>query len=100
VLGSDAQDIIVRAIGPSLPVAGKLADPTLELHDANGVLFASNDDWRETQEEEIIATMIPPANDAESAIVKTLLPAAYTAIVRTKNGATGIALIEAYALGP
>ena len=98
VVGIDAQEVIVRAIGPSLPVMGKLADPTLELHDSNGVLLASNDNWRDTQEAEIIATTIPPTNDAESAIVETLAPAAYTAIVRGKDGSTGIALVEVYAL--
>jgi hypothetical protein len=100
VLGADSQKVIVRAIGPSLPVAGKLADPTLELHDSNGILLASNDNWRDTQEAEIIATTIPPANDAESAIVRTLAPAAYTAIVSGKNGTTGVALVEVYALSP
>jgi hypothetical protein len=99
VLGSDAQDVLVRAIGPSLPVAGKLADPTLDLYDSNGLLLASNDNWRDTQEAEIIATGIPPADDAESAIVETLAPAAYTAIVRSKNETTGVALGEVYSLG-
>ena len=50
------------------------------------------------QAAEIIATTIPPTNDAESAIVETLAPAAYTAIVRGKDGSTGIALVEVYAL--
>ena len=98
VLGIDAQEVIVRAIGPSLPVMGKLADPTLELYDSNGVLLASNDNWRDTQEAEIIATTIPPTNDAESALVETLPPAAYTAIVQGKDGTTGVALVEVYAL--
>ena len=98
VLGIDAQEVIVRAIGPSLPVMGKLADPTLDLYDSNGVVLASNDNWRDTQEAEIIATTIPPTNDAESAIVKTLAPGAYTAIVSGKDGTTGVALVEVYAL--
>ena len=98
VLGPDSQQVIVRAIGPSLPVSGKLADPTLDLYDSNGVLLAANDNWRDVQEAEIIATTIPPTNDAEAAIVQTLAPAAYTAIVRGKNGTTGVALVEVYAL--
>jgi probable HAF family extracellular repeat protein len=100
VLGSEAEKVIVRAIGPSLPLAGNLADPTLELHDSNGVLVMSDDNWRDGQESEITATGLAPTNDAESAIVQTLAPAAYTAIVQGKNGTTGIALIEVYALGP
>jgi hypothetical protein len=98
VAGVASQKVIVRAIGPSLPVAGKLADPTLELHDGNGGLLASNDNWRSDQEAEIIATTIPPSNDLESAIVALLPPASYTAIVRGVNNTTGVALVEVYAL--
>ena len=98
VAGQASQRVIVRAIGPSLPVAGKLADPTLELHDGNGGLLASNDNWRTDQEAEIIATGLPPSNDLESAIVATLPPANYTAIVRGVNNTTGVALVEVYAL--
>jgi mono/diheme cytochrome c family protein len=98
VAGDASQRVIIRAIGPSLPVAGKLADPTLELRDSNGGLLASNDNWRSDQEAEIIATTIPPSNDLESAIVALLPPASYTAIVRGVNDTTGIALVEVYAL--
>jgi hypothetical protein len=98
VLGSQNERVIVRAIGPSLPVTGKLSDPTLELHDSNGFLFASNDNWRDTQEDEIIFTGIPPLNDAESAIVATLTPGSYTAIVRGLDNTQGVALVEAYGL--
>lgn len=96
--GQESRRVIVRAIGPSLPVAGALANPTLELRDNNGGLLASNDDWRTSQEAEIIATTIPPPHDFESAIVQTLPPATYTSIVRGAGDTTGIALIEAYAL--
>jgi hypothetical protein len=98
VTGPASQRVIVRAIGPSLPVAGKLADPTLELHDGNGGLLASNDNWRSDQEAEIIATTIPPTNDFESAIVATLPPASYTAVVRGVDNGTGVALVEVFAL--
>lgn len=47
VVGKDSTKIIVRAIGPSLPLAGALADPTLELHDGNGSLIASDDNWKD-----------------------------------------------------
>lgn len=98
VLGSETEDVLLRAIGPSLPVMGKLADPLLELHDADGTIVASNDNWRDTQEAEIAATGIPPTDDAESAIVMTLGPAAYTAIVRGVGNTTGVALVEVYGL--
>ena len=98
ILGSAAQEVLVRAIGPSLPVAGALADPILELHDKNGATIATNDNWKSTQKAAIIATTIPPTEDAESAILATLTPDAYTAIVRGKNNTTGVALVEAYQL--
>lgn len=100
VLGPTSQKVLVRAIGPSLTAAGKLADPALELRDQNGGLIRSNDNWRSDQEAEIKATTIPPTNDLESAIVATLPAsgASYTAIVRGANGATGLAVVEVYAL--
>jgi hypothetical protein len=98
VLGAGAQKVIIRAIGPSLPLAGTLRNPTLALHNAQGAVVASNDNWRTTQQATIIATGIPPANDLESAIVRTLSPGAYTAIVRGVGGTTGVGLVEIYAL--
>jgi hypothetical protein len=90
--------VIVRALGPSLPLSGTLANPILELHDGNGAVLATNDDWRNTQEAEIIAAGIPPTNDLESAMVETLVPGHYTAIVRGVNAATGVGLVEVYEL--
>jgi hypothetical protein len=100
VLGPGTQRVLVRAIGPSLPVAGALPDPTLELRDSNGNLVRANDNWRSDQENEIMTTGIPPTHDLESAIVETLPAngAAYTAIVRGVNDTTGVALVEIYAL--
>ena len=101
VTGTQPKKVIVRAIGPSLPFAGTLANPTLELRDGSGTLIRSNDDWRiGGQEAEIIATTIPPSSDLESAIVATLPAnnAGYTAIVRGVNDGTGIGVVEAYDL--
>lgn len=99
VVGGSSQKVIVRAIGPSLPLLDKLADPTLELYDGNGASLGANDNWRTgEQETEIIATTVPPSDDLESAIVRTLTPGPYTAIVRGANNTTGIALVEVYAL--
>jgi len=103
VTGSDPKKVIVRGIGPSLPVNGSLADPTLELHQGNTTL-ATNDNWKindqtgQSQEAEIQATTIPPKNDLESAIVATLNPGSYTAVLAGKNGGTGIGLVEVYDL--
>ncbi len=94
---------IVRGIGPSLGafgVPGALADPTLELHAGDGTLLATNDNWKSDQQAEIEATMLQPTNDLESAILATLPAdgAGYTAIVKGKNGTTGVGLVEAYDL--
>jgi hypothetical protein len=99
--GTQPANVLVRAIGPSLTafgVQGALQDTSLELHDQNGTGVISNDDWRSTQEAQIIATTIPPSNDRESAILATLVPGNYTAIVRGANNTIGLALIEAYNL--
>ena len=102
VIGGSDQSVLIRAIGPSLTgvgVTGALADPVLELHDSNGTLIASNDDWVDAENKQaIIDTTIPPTDDAESAILVTLTPDAYTAIVSGKNGTSGVALVEAYQL--
>ncbi len=99
VLGPQSQKVIVRAIGPSLPLAGKLENPTLELRNGNGGLVEANDNWIDSPNKQaIIDTTIPPGSDLESAIVRTLSPAAYTAIVRGVNDTTGIAVVEVYAL--
>ena len=97
-LGGDYPVALVRAIGPSLPVSGALADPMLELHDTNGQTIVSNDDWRSNQESAIISTGLAPTSDAESAILAFLSPGPYTVIVRGKDNSTGLALVEVYQL--
>jgi hypothetical protein len=96
--GAGPTKVIVRAIGPSLPLPSALENPTLELYDGNGSAIAANDDWRSHQESDIIATLVAPTNDAESAIVQTLNPGNYTAIVRGSNETTGVAVVEVYNL--
>jgi len=101
VLGSAPQKVLVRGIGPSLPFAGILANPTLELRDGNGALLDSNDNWVDSlNKQAIIDSTIPPTNDLESAIVATLPAngAQYTAILRGVGGTSGIAVVEIYAL--
>jgi hypothetical protein len=98
--GADTR-VLIRAIGPSLAnvgIKGSLKDPTLELRNANGALLRENDNWQAEQQAEIEATTIPPTNAAESAIVATLTPGGYTAIVRGKGNTTGVGLIEVYNL--
>jgi hypothetical protein len=98
VTGSASKRVILRAIGPSLTVSGALADPVMELHGPAGFTTIMNDNWRDTQEAEIIATGIPPTNNLESAIVVTLAPGAYTVIVSGKNNTSGVGLVEVYDL--
>ncbi len=98
ITGNAPKKVIIRAIGPSLQgISGVLANPTVQLNGSAGVI-ASNDDWKSNQQAEIQATGIPPSNDLESAIVATLSPGAYTAIVAGQNQATGVGLVEVYDL--
>jgi hypothetical protein len=99
---SATKKIITRALGPSIAVPGHLLDPTLEIRDQNGNLIANNDNWQDdpVQASQIQATGIPPTDSRESAIVESLTPGDYTAIVRGANTATGIGLVEVYDLDP
>ncbi len=102
--GVPAASILLRAIGPSLTAFGitnPLVNPTLELHDPNGNLLQSNDNWKEnTNKDAILATGIAPSDDSESAILTSLSAGNYTAIVSSKDGTTGVALVEIYRLAP
>lgn len=101
--GPDPTEVLVRALGPSLSafgVSNPLQNPFLQLFDNNGTLLFSNDDWRSSQQQQIIATGLPPSNDLESAIVDTLNPGNYTAVVSGVGGTSGISLVEVYNLEP
>ncbi|HEY5035596.1 MAG TPA: hypothetical protein VII74_00520 [Chthoniobacterales bacterium] len=94
--------VLIRALGPSLVKSGvpaPLQDPILELHDGAGNIIFSNDNWRSTQQTAIKDSSLAPTDDRESAIVATLEPGNYTAIVRGKDGGTGVGLVEVYNLG-
>jgi hypothetical protein len=101
ITGTGPKHVLLRAIGPSLTQLGvpnALADPVMELRGQGGFATITNDNWRDTQETEIQATGIPPTNDLESAILATLNPGAYTAIVKGKNDTSGVGLVEMYDL--
>ena len=101
--GADPTKVVIRAIGPSLVANGitnPLPDPVLDLYDGNGSLVFTNDNWRTTQLQQITDSGVPPNDDRESAMVATLLPGSYTAIVHDAGGGTGVALVEAYNLEP
>ena len=99
--GHTTKRIIVRAMGPSLDGSGLsvLADPMVELHGSDGQLIALNDDWANGSEQgEITATGLQPANARESALIATIPSGNYTAIVQGVNGGAGIGLVEIYDL--
>ncbi len=101
VTGNSAKQVVVRGLGPSLAtvgIQGALSDPVLELYDATGNLLASNNDWQQTQAQTLRDANLAPTNDLESAILATLAPGAYTAIVRGNGNGTGIGLVEVYDL--
>jgi hypothetical protein len=102
VTGTSSTNVLIRAIGPSLTnfgVPNALQDPTLELHNTQGNIIASNDNWMDSPDAAAIsATTLQPTDNRESAILKTLSPGAYTAVVRGTGNSTGVALVEAYQL--
>jgi hypothetical protein len=101
VTGNEPKTVLVRGIGPSLSnfgVPNPLADPTMELHGPSGFVTLNNNNWRDTQEAEIQATGLAPTNDLESAILATLPPGNYTAIVKGVNNGTGVGLVEVFDL--
>ena len=101
ITGTDAKQVALRGIGPSLssngaPLEGRLEDPVLELYDGNGTFITANDNWKDSQQSEIEASGLAPSDDREAMIIRTLLPGAYTAMIRGRDDSTGIGLVEAY----
>jgi hypothetical protein len=102
--GDGSQRVLVRAIGPSLaafgvPIRWRTRSSNCTM--ANGDLIDSNDNWMDNPAEaEIEATMIAPTDPKESAVLQTLAPGAYTAIVQGAGGVTGTGLVEVYVLPP
>jgi hypothetical protein len=101
VIAGTPTQVLIRAPGPSLaqanpPIAGVLADPQLQLFSGQNVI-AANDNWRDSADAAVIeASDFTPLNDLEPAIITTLAPGAYTAIVSGVGGTTGVALVEVF----
>ncbi len=101
VRGGESKRVLVRAVGPSLTQYGvpeALQDPTVRLLNANAMVIRENDNWRDNQETDIRATNMAPTFDAESALIETLPPGNYTAIVSGKNRTVGNGLVEVFQL--
>lgn len=106
VTGTTDKQVLIRGLGPSLAAGGislsdLLADPTLELRDQTGALITFNDNWMDSpQRQAIIDSMLAPSDDREAAILATLAPGSYTAILRGAGEGTGLGIVEVYNLGP
>jgi hypothetical protein len=99
ITGNEPKKVVIRGVGPSLAgfgITDFLADPVLELHASTGTLLQQNDNWKDSQRTEIEATGLQPSDDRESAIVTTLAPGNYTALLTGKGGTTGVGTVEVY----
>lgn len=101
ITGNSPKKVVIRGLGPSLQGAGvvnALPDPALELHSSDGTLLAKNSNWRDDLDPavELEANGFAPKHELESAIIATLSPGFYTAMISGQNSVTGIALIEVY----
>jgi K319-like protein len=99
--GNSPKSVIVRALGPTLSafgIGGALDDPMLDLRDGAGNPIATNDNWKSSQQQAIADSGFAPANDSEAAIISTLAPGNYTAIVSGNSNTTGVSLVEVYEL--
>jgi fibronectin type III domain protein len=99
--GTQPMNVLVRVVGPSLTsygVSGALQNPTIDLNDGNGSLIFQNTEWRTAQEQQLSQSGLAPTDDRESAIIATLQPGNYTAVVRGVAQTGGVALVEVYNL--
>jgi hypothetical protein len=99
ITGNVNKPVVLRGLGPSLERFGLtdlLSDPVLDLRGSNGSLIFRNDDWKDSQQNQIQGTIYQPTDDRESVIVTSLPPAAYTATLSGKNQTTGIGVVEIY----
>ena len=94
ISGSEPKRVLIRGLGPSLAVSAPLADPLIELRDTTGEVVRLNNNWKDTEQAEIVATGYAPPNDAESAILATLAPGHYTAVLRSAAAGTGVGKLE------
>ena len=92
ITGTEPKQVLLRGIGPSLPVPDPLADPVLELRGPNGLII-TNDNWKDGN---CMLDGLPPTNPLEACIDATLDPGTYTAILKGKNNGTGVGLVELY----
>jgi hypothetical protein len=105
ILGPDTNggaSVVVRAIGPSLAsqnVSNPLLDPLLEVHNQNGDIIASNDNWADGSDAQTITDDgLNPSDPNESALLLIPQPGQFTAVVSGVGDTTGVGLVEVYNL--
>jgi hypothetical protein len=95
ISGSEPKKVVLRGLGPSINVPGKLEDPVIQLYNSSNVNIGGNDDWK-TDQQNVQSTGLAPSNDRESALVITLNPGTYTIVMRGKDNGSGIGVVEVY----
>jgi cytochrome c peroxidase len=99
IAGTAPKTVLIRGLGPTLSnfgLTGLLNDPVLELRGSDGSLLVQNDNWKDSQQSQIEGTPYQPGDDREAAIIASLAPGAYTALLTGKNQTTGLGLLEIY----
>jgi hypothetical protein len=100
--GFGRKRLLIRAVGPGLAafgVDGFLADPILEVYGTEGARITENDDWDAGLLPEFSAVGAPllEPGSRDAALITTLTAGSVaTVVVRSANGATGMALLEIY----
>ena len=104
VTGTEQKQVLIRGVGPSLGglgVPNPLADPQLELNGTNGFVTVTNNDWMDAPNRQaIIDSGLAPTSNLESAILVSLNPGSYTAIIKGHDAGSGLALVELFDLNP
>ncbi|HVU36055.1 MAG TPA: hypothetical protein VHE61_21620 [Opitutaceae bacterium] len=106
--GPGEMPLLIRAVGPALSefgVTDAIADPQLEIY-RDGDLVASNDDWSADPAQSaaiahaasLTGAFPLPDGSRDASLMVTLPPGVYSAVVRSKNGPAGEALVEVYAV--
>jgi hypothetical protein len=115
VSGDAPKRVLIRGIGPALTgfgVAGTVSDPVLKIYDAKSVMIAQNDNWGTPQPLNATQTLgsgadisaastavgafALSANSADAALLITLNPGQYSAVVTGANNTGGAAMVEIY----
>ena len=99
--GTGGARVVARGLGPSLGALGigsPLLNPTLELHDVNGALLASNDNWEDSQALDLQGVALAPIDALEAATIQWLPPGAYTAVAQGNGGQAGVGLVDIYSV--